>query len=242
MSKLLLRFDDITPGMSWSKFLPLKSQIEDLGIKSILGVVPECKDTNLLVEDNRSDFFELIRAYKNYGDSIFQHGTYHIYKNNNAGILGINSKSEFSGLSLDDQTHLIKYGKDILLEQNLWEPNFMAPAHSFDINTLIALKRLGFNKITDGYGFFPYGLEEIILIPQLVSRILPLPFGIQTICVHINTMEDIAIKKLIESIKKNKDRFININKAIEIKPKFKFFDNSTRKLSEGLLKYLRKND
>ena len=242
MTYYLLRFDDITPGMSWSKFLPLKSQIEDFGIKSILGVVPECKDTNLLVEDNRSDFFELIRAYKHYGDSIFQHGTHHIYKNSNAGILGINSKSEFSGLSLDDQTRLIKYGKDILLEQNLWEPNFMAPAHSFDVNTLIALKKLGFNKITDGYGFFPHDIEEITLIPQLTSRILPWPFGVQTICIHINTMDNIAIKKLIEQLKQNKDRFINIDKAIEIKPRFKFLDNSMRKLSKKLLKHIRKND
>ena len=114
MSKLLLRFDDITPGMSWSKFLPLKSQIEELGIRSILGVVPDCKDKNLLVEDHRSDFFEIIRTYKDYGDSIFQHGTYHLYKNNNAGILGINSKSEFSGLDLDDQRRLIKYGKEVI--------------------------------------------------------------------------------------------------------------------------------
>jgi len=118
----------------------------------------------------------------------------------------------------------------------------MAPAHSFDINTLIALKQLGFKKITDGYGFFSYDIEEITLIPQLTSRILPWPFGIQTICIHINTMDNASIKKLVESLKKNKDRFINVDKAIKIKPKFKFLDNSMRKLSEKLLKHLRKND
>ena len=202
MSKLLLRFDDVTPQMAWSNFLPFKNEIEDLEIKSILGVVPNCKDKNLNIERANQDFFNLLRQYRDYGDNIFQHGTFHDYSNNSSGILGINNNSEFAGLNLHDQIELLKIGKQILQNEEIWEPFFMAPSHSFDENTLMALKLLDFKAITDGYGFYPYKINNINLVPQLVSKILPFPIGIQTICVHINSMNESSISKLLEDIKK----------------------------------------
>jgi len=56
-SRYIIRFDDITPGMAWSKFLPLKKELEGLGVKSILGVVPECLDESLAIEAVDDNFF-----------------------------------------------------------------------------------------------------------------------------------------------------------------------------------------
>ena len=134
--KYLLRFDDITPGMSWSKFLLLKEFIEGYGVKSILGVVPNSQDPKLNVESKKDDFFDLIRKWKFYGDAIVQHGTNHVYTTKESGILGINKRSEFSGLDYDTQLRKIEMGKLILQHENVWEPWFMAPAHSFDENTI----------------------------------------------------------------------------------------------------------
>ena len=124
-TRYIIRFDDITPGMAWSKFLPFKEMLEKNGIKSLLGVVPESRDHKLEVEDVRKDFFELVRSWALYGDSIAQHGMYHCYDSNSAGILTINPRSEFAGHSYEDQLNRIRKGKDILIDEGVWQPWFM---------------------------------------------------------------------------------------------------------------------
>ena len=163
MSKILIRFDDVAPGMAWSKFIPLKEHLESLGIRSILGVVPDCQDQKLNVEEIKPDFFNLIRTYRDYGDIIAQHGTHHNYVTQDSGILGINNFSEFAGLAFEEQKLTLKKGKEILLAEEVWQPYFMAPAHSFDTNTLKALRDLDFHALTDGYGFYPVSYTHLTL-------------------------------------------------------------------------------
>ena len=57
MAKYLVRFDDITSRMDWNNFLVLKKCLEKHGIKSILGVVPNCKDQFLSVSQPNENFF-----------------------------------------------------------------------------------------------------------------------------------------------------------------------------------------
>jgi predicted deacetylase len=135
-TKYILRFDDITPTMSWSKFMPFKIKIESLNIKSILGVVPDCRDQALIVEPPNKDFFSFIRRCMYYGDAIAQHGTYHSYTTDNSGLLGINRRSEFASHSFEFQHDLIETGKRILMNEGVWQPWFMAPAHSYDLSTI----------------------------------------------------------------------------------------------------------
>ncbi len=213
-SRYIIRFDDITPGMAWSKFLPLKKELEGLGVKSILGVVPECLDESLTVETVDGNFFDYIRRWQGYGDAILQHGTHHLYKTTSAGILKINNNSEFSGCSYKEQYQLLKKGKNILESEKCWQPYFMAPSHSFDKNTLKALSDLGFVSISDGYGFFPYKMLNIILVPQLFSKPFRLLPGISTICIHINNMDDSEIKKILLFVKENKESFVDFKKII----------------------------
>lgn len=193
MSKFILRFDDITPGMDWSKFLRIKKVAEECGVKSVLGVVPDNRDPKLSVNQNMQDseFFRTIKQYAENGDAIAQHGTYHRYTAKGTNILGISEWSEFAGHNYEQQLKKLQIGKNILKENSVWQPYFMAPSHSFDRNTLKALRHLGFQAITDGYGLYPYSIEDIILVPQLLGKpIKLLPFGIQTICLHTNSIND----------------------------------------------------
>ncbi len=112
--RYILRFDDISPNMAWSKFIPLKNELTKLGVKSVLGVIPDCLDNSLYVEPENKDFFYYIRQCKKYGDTISQHGTHHVYCSNNPGILRINNSSEFSGLTYKEQYIKLKIGKEIL--------------------------------------------------------------------------------------------------------------------------------
>ena len=63
----------------------------------------------------KENFFDLIYSYKEYGDTIAQHGTHHIYTTKCAGILKINNKSEFAGNNYQHQYNLLRKGKEIRL-------------------------------------------------------------------------------------------------------------------------------
>ena len=208
-TKIIVRFDDICPNMDWEKFFYIKIKLHDLGIRSLLGVIPENKDKSFLKYPKKEDFFDLIKYYKNYGDSIAQHGTYHKYTSNSPGILKINNRSEFAGHDLDYQYSLIKKGKEILKKNNCWQPIFMAPSHSFDLNTIRALKKLSFESISDGYGFFPYRKKGIEFVPQLSSRPFNTGFGLATICIHSNNLNKSRVKNLLDFLSLNRSRIIN---------------------------------
>lgn len=212
--KFILRFDDVSPGMAWKKFLPFKKVVNDLGIRSVLGVVPECRDPLLQVEPDRSDFFERAREWAEWGDAIAQHGTFHLYDSKQAGMLGLQTRSEFAGHPYVIQLDRISRGKEILNREGIWQPYFMAPSHSFDHITLRALRDLKFVAITDGFGFYPYHVNGLLFVPQLVARPLNVAFGIQTICVHINHMSESAIQELLMFIVTNKRKFVDFKDVV----------------------------
>ena len=213
MMRYVLRFDDIAPGMAWRKFLPLKSILEELEISCLLGVVPSCQDESLEVEGSRVDLFDRVRTWKQQGDTIAQHGTHHRYVTESGGLLGTSSKSEFAGLAADEQLRKLSIGKAILEKEGVWQPYFMAPAHSFDLFTLEALGRLGFLAVTDGFGLWPYKIRGITLVPQLTATPLRLGFGVSTICVHINSASDETLSRLSEFCKANRHKFVSFEQA-----------------------------
>lgn len=243
MSKYIIRFDDITPGMHWDNFLSIKKVLENYNIYTVLGVVPENRDPKLSIKPGMSDknFFTEMKKYKKYGDTIVQHGTYHQYINKSSGLLDINDDSEFSGLSYEEQFQKLKIGKEVLESQGVWQPYFMAPSHSFDLNTLKALKALSFKAITDGYGFYPYQVEGITLVPQLVGKPIPfIPFGVQTICLHTNSMNNNDLNYIVDFIINNHYKFIDFKEAVNIKSKSNTLQLFTYTASKGFLKNIRK--
>lgn len=210
MASYLMRFDDITPSMNWRRFKEFKNFISKFGIRSILGVIPENLDKTLNVSSAWPKFIENLNQYKSYGDVISQHGLSHIYETKKYGFFGSGPKSEFAGLTLEEQIIKLNKGKEILLEMNLWEPYFMAPAHSFDKNTLLALKSTNFKYVLDGYALYPYKNKNLVFIPQIYSMPLPkyLPC-ISQLCLHMNSISENKIKYLKSFIEKNYTLFID---------------------------------
>lgn len=215
-TKYILRFDDVCPGMAWSRFLPLKDKLQKLDIKCVLGVVPECRDRSLKAEADRDDFYDRVREWVAYGDAIAQHGTYHLYDTCCAGILGINKRSEFAGHNYRTQLDRLHTGKEILVKEGVWQPWFMAPAHSFDNNTLDALRFLGFRALTDGYGFYPYLIRGLVMVPQIASFPLRISFGYQTICVHVNILLQDQITRLSEFVERKSGQFVDFKHVADM--------------------------
>jgi predicted deacetylase len=219
-AKFVIRFDDISPEMSWTKFQVFEDLAKSLGLQYLVGVIPNCQDESLRIERIKFNFWDKIREWKNLGWTIAQHGYSHQYVNHSSGILGISSNSEFSELPLSLQLDTLKKGKIILEEQEIWEPVFMAPSHSFDINTLEALTLLDFKYITDGYGVYPYRMGNLIALPQLFSKPFNFGFGIYTICIHTNTITSKESNRIVKFIETNSSNIISFYSAVELQPKF----------------------
>ena len=238
-TKIIVRFDDICPNINWEVFLYIKNKLQDLGIRSLLGVIPDNKDKSLLDYEYKENFFDLVNNFKNYGDTIAQHGTHHEYTTNSAGILNINKRSEFAGHDFNYQYNLIKKGMEILERNNCSQKVFMAPSHSFDENTLIVLSKLGFKSISDGYGFFPYKKMGIDFVPQISSRPFNTGFGLATLCIHSNNINEREIKKLIEFLSFYRSRIISFEEYNNIKSNSKIISGSLNFLSRKIINSIR---
>jgi len=238
-TRYVIRFDDITPGMAWRKFKPFEMVSDELSIPYLIGVVPQCQDPSLSVESERVDFWPWLRECAMKGWTIAQHGYTHIYATTERGLLGIGRKSEFAGLVYEEQFNRLAAGKAIMMREGVWHGVFMAPSHSFDSNTVRALKALDFKAITDGYGFYAYDVDGLIALPQLLARPLGLGLGVETICLHVNTMSDKSIAQMIEFIKAQRSSLIGFGEAISIEAPFKWVDGFSRGMSHMALRAYR---
>ena len=197
--KIAIRMDDITPDMDWGKFNRFKDLLDAHRITPLIGVVPKNKDEKLSLNPAREDFWDYIRQLRDRGWIIAMHGYKHRYTTKEAGLFPIGGKSEFAGLPLERQDEMIRKAKRIFRTNGIETDIFMAPSHSFDKNTLTALKKNGFNRITDGFGTEPFRAFDFVFYPIAVKRSDSLKDtrdGIVTFVYHTNTMEDKDFDKL----------------------------------------------
>ena len=88
---------------------------------------------------------------------------------------------------------------------------FFAPSHTFDDNTLLALRECSQIKlISDGIALKPYIYKGFYFIPVMVGHCVKIPIpGIYTFCFHPNTMTQAELNHLKQFLVINKDMFIN---------------------------------
>ena len=205
--KIAIRMDDITPDMDWGKFNRFKDLLDAYHIAPLIGVVPKNKDEKLSLNPEREDFWNYIGQLRDRGWIIAMHGYKHRYTTKDPGLFPIGGKSEFAGLPFERQDEMIRKGKRILRAGGIDTDIFMAPSHSFDKNTLAALKKNGFNRITDGFGTEPYRAYDFVFYPIAVKRsdsLKETKDGIVTFVYHANTMEDKDFDKLKELLDSGK--------------------------------------
>lgn len=194
--KITIRIDDITANMDWPKFLKFKGLLDVYGVKPLIGVIPDNMDSSIEGDTTGApeDFWKYIKELESDGYVISMHGMNHVYTTLKDGLFPLNKFSEFAGHCYDEQYELLSYGVDIFNEHEINTDIFMAPAHSFDKNTLLALKELGFKKITDGFGTKPYIYKDMTFYPISFDRKTILKNkdkeGFTTFVYHINTMND----------------------------------------------------
>lgn len=218
--KLSIRMDDITPDMDMEKFRRFQKMLEKYGVTPLLGVVPDNQDPGLSCQEKDSDFYAMLRQLKKQGYSIALHGFQHVYTTAKRGLFPLNGFSEFAGIPLKKQEAMIREGKELLEKEGITVEIFMAPAHSYDGNTLKALKHCGIHKLTDGFGKRPYSYKGIVFYPIsfIRSRSLKKKKGFTTLVVHTNTMTDRDFEEFEKILECHRKDFINYSEYLAQPP------------------------
>lgn len=201
-ARYLFRLDDITPTMDWGRFRALITLFRNHNVKPLLGIVPDNRDPALDREPANPTFWEEMRSLQEQDAVDFaQHGYQHIVSLRPGSALlgpevGIKEMSEFAGDPLDHQRTRIEDGRSILADNGINTTTWMAPNHSFDTNTLQALRDCNFTAVTDGISLFPFEDHGLIFVPQQTWRPRWMPCGVQTICLHTNDISPHDVKRL----------------------------------------------
>jgi len=213
---IIVRMDDICPKMNYEKFIKYFNMLDGLGIRPLLGIIPCCEDKSFTAEESPS-FWGDMRRFRDNGCSVAMHGVHHVYTSSSRGLVCSRPMSEFAGLPLERQTELLRLGRRVLHENQLETDIFMPPGHSYDMNTLKAMKECGFRFLSDGRSFHPYETEGIRCIPASSSYRLHFNRGVLTICIHSDAEDERSFLRTREYLKKNRKRVIDFQKAINLK-------------------------
>lgn len=220
-ARYILRLDDVAPNMNWGAYHRLKDRLLATGVRPLLGVIPDNRDPELLTLPACTfDFWNELRSMQEIGWEIALHGFQHRYVTRDGGLLGRGHKSEFAGLGLTEQLDKLRRGKAILEGHGLRVRAFMAPSHSFDLVTLEALRQIDLCTVTDGVAVFPYVRKGILFVPQLLSGPRRMAFGVHTICIHLNTITDAKMARLLQFVADESDYFIAPGEAKEFRRGF----------------------
>ena len=230
---ILIRLDDIAENMNWDLMEKSELLFEEYGIKPVLGVIPNNNDNELLSYSKKNNFWEQVRNWRDKGWEIAMHGYTHVYDKicKNEDYFNYGGGSEFCGHTLETQISRIKNGLQKFKNEKIKIRSFFAPNHTYDKNTFIALKNFRINEVIDGYGLMPYIENDIKFIPQLFYKVFALPFGIQTLQIHLNYWEQKDFDNFEKFIKKHSNKIITYDQAIAKTNNsffYKFINTSTK--------------
>lgn len=215
--KVTVRMDDITPDMNWRNFNRTIELLEKYDAWPLLGIVPDNQDPMLVVEKPRDDFAQIILELQRKGAVLAMHGSNHVYTTKKGGIFPLNLFSEYAGVPFEVQKDKLSSAKEKLEALGISTDIFMAPGHTFDKNTLKALRELGFKYLTDGFGYKPFYQEGIAFLPIAFrkGKVYNEGSGMTTIVLHVNDWKEEDFASFEKLLSSKKDYFVSYSKWFE---------------------------
>lgn len=214
-ARYLVRLDDACPTMDAAAWGALEEAFDRLGVRPIVGVIPDNRDSSMNCSEPADDFWERVRRWQHKGWGIALHGLHHVYhaiSPSDLPLIPLHGKSEFVGLKLESQKKILRQAYAMFRERGIAPELFMAPSHTFDANTLEALvAETGIRIVTDGQAIFPYVGQGFLWIPQQLWRFRRMPFGVWTVCLHPNTMSSAQVKTFIEQMEKFVSQIVSVD-------------------------------
>lgn len=244
-ARYLVRLDDACPTMHVKAWTDLESAFDRLSIQPIVGVIPDNRDAALHVDPPAADFWDTVRRWQSKGWTIALHGLHHAYHPMPPwaqALVPLHRKSEYAGLPLDRQRALFRAGVAVFRAQGVTPTVFMAPSHTFDETTLLALQlETDISTVTDGLAMAPYTRGGLRWIPQQLWRLRPMPFGIWTVCLHPNVMAPASVQQFIQQLDALADHCIGV-KALDTlySPSRTVIDRGFERLFLGALRWKRR--
>ena len=232
MSQYILRLDDASDYMDVEKWQRMEELLDRYGIKPLVGVIPDNRDSSLTetYEQDR-EFWDKTARWKEKGWELALHGCYHKYTTKEGGINPVNKRSEFAGVPLDEQKEMIRHGVDILKGRGIEPKVFFAPSHTFDKNTLIALQEESdIRIISDTVANDVYYEDGFYFFPQQSGRVRKLPFKVCTFCYHPNMMKDADFERLHSILESTRGYFASVSEIQLKKRKRTLLDTLLRRI------------
>ena len=222
-SKYLIRLDDASPYSDLKKWKRLEEIFDKYEVQPIIASIPDNKDKTIEYSAPNSKYWEWIKSMDKKGWTIALHGYQHLFHKIDRGknIFPFYGRSEFSGLSLEEQRDKIRKGYMIFKKNQIKPTVWVAPGHCFDNNTLKALKlETDIRIISDGIAFNHFKKFDFQFIPQQLWDYKIRSFGLWTICLHPDTM---SLDEINEFEKKLE--FLSKSKKLASVKKLRFRDN-----------------
>lgn len=215
MNKYLIRLDDACPTMDAAKWQRIEDMLDRYGVRPMVGVIPANNDPKQKIDSEDFTFWDKVKSWVNKGWAIALHGYDHCYISED-GLKGLNplwARSEFAGVSLEKQKEKIREGVKIFRSHGIDPQYFFAPSHTFDENTLLALKEeSNIRIISDTIATKPYKDGDFIFLPQLGGHCTEMKLhGIWTFCLHPSTMTDDNLVATEQFIRERQQEFIGFD-------------------------------
>lgn len=228
----MIRIDDASEYMDVEKWNVFEELLDKYEIKPIVGIIPNNQDVDLVSKYQiDSKFWNKARAWQSKKWTIGLHGYTHANLSNSGGINPVNYQSEFAGVRLEEQKKKIANGIRIFKENGLNPDVFFAPSHTFDINTLEALRvESDIRVVSDTVANNIFKMGEFYFIPQQSGHVRKLPFKVITFCYHPNNMNEKDYNKLEVFIIKYKEKFGSFKDITFVDRKPSLYDKGLRKL------------
>lgn len=191
MTNYIVRLDDACPWRDIEKWDRMEALLDRYSIRPLAGVIPHCEDVMCERYEEDKNFWSRVDAWRHKGWKLAVHGYNHVYSTDAGGINPVNARSEFAGESLETQCEKISKAVEIFRAHGIEPEVFFAPSHTFDDNTLAALRQCSnIRIISDTIASTPYLKDGFTFVPQQSGRPRKLPFRYVTICMHPNEMKD----------------------------------------------------
>jgi hypothetical protein len=201
-ARYLIRLDDACDTMRRDNWSRVEEVLQAHGVQPIAAVIPDNRDPSLQLEPPDRGFWDKVAGWVRKGWSVALHGHTHLMRPTDARlVLPFYSRSEFGGLPLSLQCEKIRAAWSIFGAHGVDPRIWVAPAHSFDLDTLRAVHlETPIRLISDGIACDTFRAHGFDWIPQQLWSFAERPFGLWTVCLHPNTMRAADIDALDRSL------------------------------------------
>jgi len=217
MASYLFRLDDSCPTQDKAKWTTLIELLCSYDVAALIAIVPDNTDPYLCIDPPDPLYWPFVSSLSRYGFNYALHGLNHsLYKHSGRSLVPINTYGEFVGRAYDIQARMIRDAYDRLLSHSIKPTAWVAPAHSFDFNTLRALSTsTDIRVISDGIARNPYSYCGFTWIPQQLWSPTEKKDGVWTICLHPNSLTNHELHIISSFLEVHSSKCLSLDSILE---------------------------